>query len=182
MKETYQINDLEQVRLLGDPFKLRILQAFAEAPKSTKQVAAELGERITKLYRHVDALHDAGLLEVVREKQKRGTTERTFRAVARRFEADPALFTAGSDDGGASAARELLRISESEIVEVLARAETGEDRQAVVLRVQGRASSEKIAELRQGLEDWVNSLPDDEQPAGEDDKGFAGLVAFYLVD
>lgn len=181
MKETYQINDLEQVRLLGDPLKLRILQAFAEDPKSTKQVAAELGERVTRLYRHVDALQDAGLLEVVDEKQKRGTIERTFRAIARRFEADPALFTGRSDDGGASAVRELLRISEAEIVDVLAKADGDEGQQAMILRIQGRASAEKIAELRRSLDDWVDSLPDDE-PHGKDDRQFAGLVAFYIVD
>ncbi|MFQ5983022.1 MAG: helix-turn-helix domain-containing protein [Woeseiaceae bacterium] len=100
MKNTHRIKDLQQVRLLADPLKLQLLQAFAESAKTTKQVAAELGESVTKLYRHVDALHDSGLLEVVEEKQKRGTIERTFRAVARRFEVDHSLFADEAGDEG----------------------------------------------------------------------------------
>ena len=99
MKETYKIKDLEHMRLLTDPLKLQLIQAFAEKAKTTKQVATELGESVTKLYRHVDALHDAGLLVVVEEKQKRGTIERTFRAVAERFEADQSLFADGAGGG-----------------------------------------------------------------------------------
>lgn len=64
MQEVFKIKDLEQVRLLSDPLKLQLLQTFAESAKTTKQAAVELGESVTKLYRHVDALHDAGLLEI----------------------------------------------------------------------------------------------------------------------
>ena len=120
MKETYRIRDLETVRLLSDPLKLQLLQAFADGPKTTKQVAAELGENITKLYRHVDALHDSGLLRVVEERQKRGTVERTFQAVARRFEADHSLFSGEAADDGAEAVRQMLRVSETEILNALA--------------------------------------------------------------
>ena len=31
MKDTYKIKDLDQVRLLSDPLKLQLLQAFAES-------------------------------------------------------------------------------------------------------------------------------------------------------
>ena len=122
VKDTHKIRDLDQVRLLSDPLKLRLLQTFAESPKTTKQVAARLGESVTKLYRHVDALHDAGLLVVVEEKQKRGTIERTFRAVAQRFEADHALFHDAPGDEGSDAARQLFRVSEAEILNVLGKA------------------------------------------------------------
>lgn len=53
MKERYKINSLEQVRLLSDPFKLSILQAFAEEERTTKEVAETLKQPITKLCRHV---------------------------------------------------------------------------------------------------------------------------------
>ncbi len=42
MKEVFKIKDLGQIRLLSDPLKLQLLQAFAEGAKTTKQVAAEL--------------------------------------------------------------------------------------------------------------------------------------------
>ena len=183
VKETYQIQDLEQVRLLSDPLKLRLIQAFAEAPKTTKQVSTELEESITKLYRHVDALHDAGLLEVVEEKQKRGTIERTFRAIAQRFEADHSLFNDEAGHEGQAAAREMLRVGQEEILSVLANApKGGEENEAIVMRIRGRATPEKIAELRTTLQAWLDSIPNYDEQAGENAKDIGGLIAFYEIE
>ena len=179
MQNTYKIKELEQVRLLADPLKLKLLQAFAESAKTAKQVAAETGERVTKLYRHVDALLDAGLLVVVREQQKRGTVERTFRAVAGRFEVDHSLFRGQAGDDGAEAARKLLRTTESEIVDILA---NGGDERAIMMRFRGKASTDRIAELRATLETWLESLPQDEDPPSQDTSEFGGLIAFYKID
>ena len=60
--KTHYVKDLEQARLLTDPFKLKLLEQFAAEPRTTKQVADHLGEKAPKLYRHVDALATAGLL------------------------------------------------------------------------------------------------------------------------
>lgn len=182
MKSTYKIKDLEQVRLLSDPLKLQLLQAFAESAKTTKQAAAALGESVTKLYRHVDALHDSGLLLVIEEKQKRGTIERTFRAVAHRFEADHALFADEAGEEGADAAREMLRVSEAEILDVLAKASDDDDEKATIMRIRGRAGPEKIAELRATLREWIDSLPNCDQSPSNDAKDFGGLIAFYQID
>lgn len=182
MKDTHKIKDLDQVRLLADPLKLRLLQAFAESAKTTKQVAAELGESVTKLYRHVDALHDSGLLEVVEEKQKRGTIERTFRAVAQRFEADHSLFSDAPGDEGADAAREMLRVSEAEILNVLASAHDDDEEQAIIMRIRAKATPEKIAELRETLREWLESVPNHDQLPAEDTREIGGLIAFYQID
>ena len=182
MKETYRIRDLETVRLLSDPLKLQLLQAFADDPKTTKQVATELGENITKLYRHVDALHDSGLLEVVEERQKRGTIERTFRAVARRFEADHSLFSGESTSEGGDAVRQMLRASETEILNAVANACEDDDAPAMFMRIRGKASPEKIAELRQTLNEWVQSIPSDDEAPSDGATEFGGLIAFYPID
>jgi DNA-binding transcriptional ArsR family regulator len=182
MKETYEIKDLETVRLLSDPLKLRILQAFADSAKTTKQVATELGEPITKLYRHVDALHDSNLLEVVGERQKRGTIERTFRAVARRFEVDHSLFSGESADTGADAVREVLRASETEILNALANFSDDPESRMVFARVRGKASPEIIAELQEKLNEWMQSMPGDDQAPADDAREYGGLIAFYPIE
>lgn len=182
MKNTHRIKDLQQVRLLADPLKLQLLQAFAESAKTTKQVAAELGESVTKLYRHVDALHDSGLLEVVEEKQKRGTIERTFRAVARRFEVDHSLFADEAGDEGSDAVREMLRASEAEILNVLAKASEDDDEQAVIMRIRGRANPEKIAQLRATLREWIDSVSICDESPADDAKDIGGLIAFYQIE
>ena len=181
MKETHVIRDLDQLRLLSDPLKLRLLQAFADSAKTTKQVAAELGEGVTKLYRHVDALQETGLIEVVEERQKRGAIERTFRAVARRFEADPSLFGDATKKEVVGAARDVLRVAETEILNALTHARD-DDEPAIVMRIRGRASPEKVAELRTALQEWLDSVARCDPAPAEDTEGIGGLVAFYRID
>jgi len=183
MKETYKIKDLEQIKLLSDPLKLQLLQAFALAERTTKQVAEELGENVTKLYRHVDALHDAGLLEIAQETRKRGTVERTFRAVAQRFEADHELFAEDTEQEGINAARDLLRAGEVEILEAIANMGEGEGDtlEPVVVRFRCRGTAERIAELRDSLVDWMESVQaeDESDEGGTDEAG--ALIAFYPI-
>lgn len=179
MKEVFKIRDLDQVRLLSDPLKLQLLQAFAEGAKTTKQVAGELGESVTKLYRHVDALQDAGLLVVASEQQKRGTVERTFEAVAERFEADHALFADGGAGEGADAARDLLRAAEEEILRAITTAEDSDEQEAIMLRLRCKASPERIAELRNTLKAWIESTQDVD--TGENQEEMAALIAFYPI-
>ena len=69
--KTYVVKRLEQAKLLTDPFKLKLIEGFAGAPATTKQVADRLGEKAPRLYRHVDALVDEGLLILIEEKPKR---------------------------------------------------------------------------------------------------------------
>ncbi len=182
MKNTFKINNLTQVRLLSDPLKLRLLQAFAERAKTTKQVAAEIGEGVTKLYRHVDALQAAGLLVIVDEKQKRGTVERTFRAVASRFEANPTLFAHGPGNDGNSSIRELLHAGEDEIMKALASAADRGHQKPIIIRMRGTATPTRIAALRQSLASWIESAQDNEKSGDEMTEAFGALLAFYPID
>ena len=182
MQEIYKIKHLEQIRLLSDPLKLQLLQAFAEDPKTTKQVATQLGESITKLYRHVDALFGAGLLEITGEKQKRGTIERTFRAIAQRFEADHSLFSEDGSGDGINAARDILRAVEDEIVDVLANAKPDEEEEALLARLRCKRSPEQIEDLRKTLVDWIDSTQQESEEDTENTQEFGALIAFYPVN
>jgi DNA-binding transcriptional ArsR family regulator len=72
-----------EMRALAHPLRLRILELFAEAPRTTKQVADLLGQPPTRLYHHVAALERAGLLRLKETRQNRGTTEKWYEAIAR---------------------------------------------------------------------------------------------------
>lgn len=66
--------------LLLHPVRLRILRALLDGHPST---TAQLRERLpdiapATMYRHIATLTTAGVLEVVEEKQIRGTVERTY--------------------------------------------------------------------------------------------------------
>lgn len=182
MQEVFKISNLEQVRLLSDPFKLSILQAFAEGERTTKDVAKALDQPITKLYRHVDALHAAGLLAITREKQKRGTVERYFEAAGRRFEADHSLF-AGDAGGEDDSIRDMLRAGEDEIVGALRAAEENGKDEPLVVRLRIKASPGRLKELQEQLESWVESVEQqgDDDDSTDDHVEAGAMVAFYPI-
>ena len=98
--DVYTMTSLEQVRVLADPLRLRLLEAFCPEARTTKQVAVLLDEKPTRLYHHVDALAKAGLILLCDTRQVRGTVEKYYRAVAKTFRADPKPFQQAEADGG----------------------------------------------------------------------------------
>ncbi len=91
-KDLHQLTDLEQMKVLADPRRIRILELLGRE-RTTKQVAELLGEPPTRLYHHVAALARVGLIRLARTRQARGAVEKYYVAVARAFSADPRLFT-----------------------------------------------------------------------------------------
>ena len=183
--QTYTVKRLEQAKLLTDPFKLQLLEQFAGTPATTKQVADRMGEKAPRLYRHVDALVDEGLLELVEEKPKRGTIERYYRTVAARFEVDPNLFSPADESGGEAIEmiRSVFRDAESDLVRVFDALEGDEDEdsQPIVMKLAVRASQQEIAGLRRRLEDWLADC-DTLQDQDADDRSLVtwdALLTFY---
>lgn len=177
------ISSVDQARLLADPTKLRIIQEIAITPRTTKQVADILGEKPTRLYRHVEALREAKLIKLVDEKQKRGTVEKYFLAVARRFEIHPDLF-APSSDGTDTVIDEMLSDTYNDIRgaihEMHADPPEDEDLHPCFMKFAVRASESDIKELRKQLFEWLENCEKREiTEPGPDDLHWSGLIAFY---
>lgn len=176
-----RLSTLPQLRVLANPLRLRLLQAFVAAPRTTMQVARELGEKAPKLYRHVEALHRAGLIQARGERQNRGTTERYYQAVAARFEADPSLFArrgGGASRDFAGVVSRLLRSAEQALVAAEAAGSSPGDPEGIMMAgfsVSG--SPAQLRRLRRRLEAW---LRDCEKTAGTG-ATWQGLVAWYPV-
>ncbi len=162
------VRDLDQARLLADPLRLRLLHAFADEPRTVKEVADTLGEAVTRLYRHVHALRDAGLLKVAARRKVRGTVEHRYVAIARRFEVDRALL------GGRPGKRPLPATLLDRAADELA-AHGGLPDRAIVLRVDAKPSAAALARLSKALIAWAESL--DAEESG--DEPWTATVAFY---
>ncbi|EMY34867.1 hypothetical protein D477_007494 [Arthrobacter crystallopoietes BAB-32] len=76
--------------LILHPVRLQILQTLLGGRElTTAEIGGELPEiPAATLYRHVATLAKAGVLEVVRERPVRGTTERTYRLELERTSVD----------------------------------------------------------------------------------------------
>lgn len=188
---TLLIENLETARLLSDPFKLKILQHFAEHPRTTKQVADMMGEKAPRLYRHVDSLLEHGVLDVIHEQPKRGTIERYLQAVAARFEIDSRLFAPDNDQVSEAhnALRNILRTTEDEFIQALSEyaapdteSDIGEELEPIMMKMAVRGSPAQLMQLRQRLLDWVEHCQENPEPVDESlALDCRGLIAFYPV-
>ncbi len=100
-----EIDTVEELRALADPVRLAILSALdtqvpgGELPvRSVKELAQQLGEPQTKLYRHVKQLEAAGLIEVAATRMVSGILEQRYRARQRDLRLSAALFRRHADE------------------------------------------------------------------------------------
>lgn len=187
--EIYTISDLEQVRVLADPFRLKLLGAFGSRPKTTKQVAQQLGEKPTKLYHHVEALKRLGLLTLKDTRPNRGTVEKYYQAVATRFRIGATLFSPGETtdpitDETSAMLMSILDTTRAELAEVLNRSAGGSEScsasSAMVARMLLRGNPERIEQFRGrllALLDQFKAETTDLEPGKTDAYGLT--LAFY---
>lgn len=66
--------------LITHPVRLRILMTLTGLERTSQQIAATLDDvPASSIYRHLQILLDAGIVEVVAERQVRGAVEKTLR-------------------------------------------------------------------------------------------------------
>ena len=192
------LHDLEQLKAVSDPLRLRILEALCGPPRTTKQVADHLGEKPTRLYHHVDALEAAGLIQLVHTRPKRGTLEKYFQSVARQFRADPSIFPQSgdgeSDNSWQVLGSQLLEGAAADLRRLATRAsakpeddQPDEERfEAMIARIKVRASAEELMDIYQRLESLLTELSNqegtEEVPAPTESdalRSFDLVLAFY---
>jgi DNA-binding transcriptional ArsR family regulator len=90
MQDVIYIDDLAQATVLMKPARLDVLRRMA-TETTCNELAAALGSSPQKVYYHVKALEQAGLVERVSERKVRGTHEGIYRAKARAYWLSPNL-------------------------------------------------------------------------------------------
>jgi DNA-binding transcriptional ArsR family regulator len=87
------VTDVETIKALADSTRLSILRALSRdrVPKSAKELAEELGEPQTKLYRHLKVLLEADLIEVAETRVVSGIVETKYRAAQSSVTIDPTV-------------------------------------------------------------------------------------------
>ncbi len=96
--ESITIGDVDTLKSLSDPLRIRILELLAD-PRPAKQLAATLGLPKTRLYYHLGILEKHGLIRVVSERIVSGITERTYQVAAKQFRIEKSLLGPTSESG-----------------------------------------------------------------------------------
>ena len=105
------ISDVETLKALSDPMRLRILEAMVQAPDeawTVKRLAATLGVGQTKLYHHIAILEERELIRVAGTRVVSGIIETRYRIAQLSVRLDRSLLSSRHDDASA-AVEDVLR-------------------------------------------------------------------------
>jgi DNA-binding transcriptional ArsR family regulator len=97
-KKVFEIDDLETLDVLNDPLRMRILHLCAKEARTVKELAEILGVPVTRLYYHVNMLHDSGIIEVAETEKVGAMIQRRFRATADDYRLSKAAVESIRDD------------------------------------------------------------------------------------
>ncbi len=186
------ISDVETLKALSDPVRLRILETMVQASDedwTVKRLATALGVGPTKLYHHVQVLEERGLIRVAGTRVVSGIIETRYRIAQLAVRLDRALLSASApaDEAGAAVA-EIVRTIFDTAREDAARAvgsgamelEPGHgDRPSILRQDIKRLTASRAAEFRERL----GALLDEFDSGNEEPDGvpFGLLVALYPV-
>ncbi|MEV4614169.1 helix-turn-helix domain-containing protein [Kitasatospora sp. NPDC049258] len=96
-----EVNDIPTLKALADPVRLAILNALFKRepePLSVKEIAAELDDTPTKLYRHIKQLEQVGLIMVAETRLVSGIVESRYRNAQKSLRLSPDFFTGSTSD------------------------------------------------------------------------------------
>jgi DNA-binding transcriptional ArsR family regulator len=183
------MTDLEQVKVLADPLRVRILEALGPGEFTTKQVAEQLGEKPTRLYHHVEALERVGLIRLSRTHQVRGTIEKYYMAVAKTYRADSALFSGLGDSEKTETFSDMVSTVMGNTTADLHRlVRSGHDitsgEESILSYFELRASEEEIREVKDKLMALLKELESKccgAKPA-ESDRRYRFTLAYFPLD
>ena len=192
------IRDPETLRLISDPFRLRMLELVREEPRTAKEMAAALRVSQTRLYYHIKLLEEHGLIAVAETRLVSGIVEKRYRATAYRLTVDKSLIGETSEGGDAldtylsvvldEVRGEINRSIDAGLIDL---DRTEEDafmpRRLVLGRKWFRATPEQIADFARRYTELMNTLEQfdveaDLEPAdltGSEGQLYEWLIAFY---
>src|ERR1700733_7820879 len=183
------VDNVDVLKAMADPTRLAILAALMKSRPdlpvmSVKDPAADLGEPQTKLYRHVRQLEAAGLIKVASTRIVSGILEQRYQACQRDLTFARGLVTENSDESE----RVLRTVLDRHRDDFFAAARAGrlawgevaagESYRKPLLHMSDlRVSPAKAAEVRDQIEEILDSLKDAEDKDGVTLNLF---VSFYV--
>lgn len=178
------VRNVADLRALAHPLRLRMMELFAESPRTTKQVAELLDQPPTRLYHHVAALERAGLLVLTERRQNRGAVEKWYASVAQQIQAR----VRQKGDAGRAARRAVAATALEQARQELLAIPFGAKEVALLTRLVVVAPPSQIPKIRAWLLEAVQRLRtefevDDKsaEPSEEQCERWALTLAFAPV-
>jgi DNA-binding transcriptional ArsR family regulator len=180
-----RISDVETLKALSDPLRLRILELMTtgrDEAFTVKRLAAALEVSQTKLYHHVNLLVERGLIRPVGTRVVSGIIETSYRIAQLSVRLDRGLLTGDSPelhdmlatvfDGAREDIERGVRTGLIDLGE-----ESDPLRRVVLAKGLTRLSPARATEFHTRLKDLVASFDDDSTDAETNEYGF--VLGFY---
>jgi len=188
----FVIRDLETLKAVSDPLRLRLFGLLQGEPRTVKQLAKELGVASTRLYYHINQLEELGLVQVAETRVVGGIIEKQYQAAVARITVDRGLLTpgAGPVDGAGALETMLSAILDGvrEAVRGSVRAglidptsEVPAERGLLLGRKWLRLSPDDAASLYEGLVALLSDYSERSADANENALPYEIVVGLYPV-
>ena len=173
-----ELTSVEQLRVLNDPLRMRLMGAIARRPDSAKELARRFDVPTTRLYRHLDLLEEHGFIEVVATRRSGARTERCY-GIRPRSSIRPGPALTGADDRRelAAALAAVVELTGTTLAEAVisGRADLAADDESIVVssgtmrltRDQQRRFGRELTDLQQRMID-ASKHTADARDRGED--------------
>jgi DNA-binding transcriptional ArsR family regulator len=100
LEEVYFIENLEQLKVLSDPFRVKILWELDDAAKTGKMLADCLELSPSKMRYHLTELEKVGLIVIEKTELKNGIQQKFFRPIAKRISLEKILPIINGNNSG----------------------------------------------------------------------------------
>ncbi|UZJ78125.1 MULTISPECIES: ArsR/SmtB family transcription factor [unclassified Fictibacillus] len=91
MQEIYYLEDAEQLKVISDPLRLKVLWEIIDEAKTGKMIADILEAPAPKIHYHLKELDRVGLITVEKTEEKNGIIQKFYRPIARNFSVENIL-------------------------------------------------------------------------------------------
>jgi DNA-binding transcriptional ArsR family regulator len=153
--EVYNLTTVEQVRVMADELRQRILEELRDEPRTVTQVGEILELAPSKVHYHVRELERVGLVNLVATREKGGILEKYYRSVARSFWVPRELFQHAPREDFLSAIKDILDECvegvTSALLRLSRREELGPERHLVLGREHLWMTEQDFDDFRAGL-------------------------------
>lgn len=93
MKKVHILKSLEEINIVSDPIRLKIILTLGTTPKTAQDLSDALGVSRSKIHYHLKILEENGIVEVVDTELINGITQKYFLPVAKAFIPDSEIFS-----------------------------------------------------------------------------------------
>jgi DNA-binding transcriptional ArsR family regulator len=155
------VSDAAALKALADPLRLRMLEVLGLDPQRTwtvKELAAEIGQPVTKLYHHMKLLEAAALVRDAETRMVSGIVEHRYQCAQRSLKLDERLFgSAATRDASVATVTGVVEQARHDLEAYLGRDDADIDHVSVG-RAIARLTEDERADVMHRLDQIIDEM------------------------